>query len=324
MEEQNQQELLTQARAFSSDFDDVVNALHGQLLQTIEQGIVQQPISYLYWYKKGGEENVDWRPDYAPDPDPKDQLYVGQWCYLKTHPDIAASEARYSRCCKALRNNPFEKTLKKFPDYEQYKFANISQKVSLHDDLKGSHDDTGLLRMACLRVLAGGIELYLDPLYMEEPANRYPLEMINDNHKDPTEIAVKAGLGTLVYPSDKTISAAKRLIGKIKEDGGAVDLRLEETAKGEPFKAAKRTVPVKAMVREMTLLSNRVLNTYNGIKNRFPPSAIQYALNIMDDQTSKVQISKYQAAYDESEEVPLSNINQDLVTRAEMDKQFPF
>jgi O-acetyl-ADP-ribose deacetylase (regulator of RNase III) len=82
--------------------------------------------------------------------------------------------------------------------------------------------------------------------------------------------------------------------------------------------AAKRTVPVKAMVREMSLLSKLLLNTANGIKDRFPPSAIQHALSIMDDQTSKAQISKYQALYDDTKAVPLSNINRDLITRADL------
>lgn len=171
--------------------------------------------------------------------------------------------------------------------------------------------------MACLRVLAGGIDLYLDPLRMDLPRFGYPSEL-DDDYKDPTKIALEAKLGTLVYPSEKTVSAAKRLIRNIKEDGGTVVPNLEKTAKGEPYRAAKRTVPVKAMVREISLLSKLLLNTANGIKVRFPPAAITCALNILDNQTSKTQISKYQALYDDTKEVPLSNINRDLLTRADL------
>ena len=124
--------------------------------------------------------------------------------------------------------------------------------------------------------------MYLDPLNMDVPQFSHPSKL-NDDYKGPTKIAVEAKLGTLVYPSEKTVSAAKRLIRNIKEDGGAVVPSLEKTAKGEPYRAAKRTVPVKAMVREISLLSKLLLNTANGIKDRFPPSAIQHALSIMED-----------------------------------------
>ena len=318
MESMDTDELLIQAREFSSDFDAVVRSLQRRLLPIAKQRVPQQPISYVYWYKESGYQNIAMWPDDMDDPDPKDQLYVGEWCYLKSHSDIAHSEAYYSERCQVLRNNPFENTLKRFADYKEFKFATARQRVSLHDDLKGSHDGTGLLRMACLRVLAGGIEMYLDPLYMDWPPNLHPINIVNEPYHDQTELAVEAKLGTLVYPSEKTISAAKRLIRNINKDGGAVDSSLKKTARGKPFRAAKRTVPVKAMVREMTLLSKRVLNTYNGIRNRFPASAIQCALNLFDNQTSKAQISKYQALYDDTKEEPLSNINRDLITRADI------
>jgi hypothetical protein len=328
MESIDTHELLIQARQFSSDFDEVVQSLHRRLLPIAKQGVPQQPISYVYWYKESGYQNTAMWPDDADDPDPKNQLYLGEWCYLKSHPNVIRSEAYYSERCQVLRNNRFETTLKRFADYKEFKFATAQQRVSLHDDLKGSHDNTVLLRMACLRVLTGGIDLYLDPLNINVPQFSHPSEL-DDDYKDPTKIAVEAKLGTLAYPSDKTVSAAKRLIRNIKsaakrlirnikEDGGAVVPSLEQTAKGEPYRAAKRTVPVKAMVREMSLLSKLLLNTTNGNKGRFPPSAIQHALSIMDDQTSKTQISKYQALYDDTKEVPLSNINRNLVTRAHL------
>lgn len=317
MESIDTHELLIQAREFSSDLDEVVQSLHRRLLPIAKQGVPQQPISYVYWYKESGYQNTAMWPDYADDPDPKNQLYVGEWCYLKSHPNVICSEVYYSERCQVLRNNRFETTLKRFADYKEFKFATAQQRVSLHDDLKGSHDDIGLLRMACLRVLAGGIDLYLDPLRMDLPRFGYPSEL-DDDYKDPTKIALEAKLGTLVYPSEKTVSAAKRLIRNIKEDGGTVVPNLEKTAKGEPYRAAKRTVPVKAMVREISLLSKLLLNTANGIKDRFPPAAITCALNILDNQTSKTQISKYQALYDDTKEVPLSNINRDLLTRADL------
>jgi hypothetical protein len=154
----------------------------------------------------------------------------------------------FSRAAKRLRNNPFENILRNNPDYKLFKDSITSQKVSLHEDIKGSHDDAGLLRIASLRVLAGGIAAYLDPLYLKRPSHHYPIDLSDHS---PTMMAVKAEIGKLVYPSDKTISAAKRLIRNIKEDGGLVDSSIEAAARGEPFASAKRTIPVKAMVREM-------------------------------------------------------------------------
>jgi len=315
MEEVDKQKLLTQARKFNEDFDSLVDQLNARLLKKIRQGIIQPPRSYYYWEKKIGE--LYWYGEnQMPEPDPKSLLYVGDWCYLENHPDVIEFERLYFRAAKCLRNNPFESTLQNSPDYQLYKSAIASQKVCLHDDLRGSHDDTGLLHMACLRVLAGGIAMYLDPLYLNRP--RFQSPMFIDY--DPTEMALEVGLGKLVYPSDKTISAAKRLIRNIERDGGTLYGlgRVEQTAKGEPFTSAKRTVPVKAMVREMTLLSTLLLNTYNGKRNRFPMSAIQHALNLVNDQTSKTQIAKYQALYDDSDEEPLSNITRDLVAETDL------
>jgi len=119
-------------------------------------------------------------------------------------------------------------------------------------------------------------------------------------------MAEKAEIGKLVYPSDKTISASKRLIRNIKEEEGIVDPSIEAIARGEPFASEKRTVPMKALIREMTLLSRILLNTSNGKRDRFPMSAIQYALNLMDERPSNTLISKYQALYDNSEDEPIT------------------
>ena len=81
---------------------------------------------------------------------------------------------------------------------------------------------------------------------------------------------------------------------------------MEVIARGEPFASEKRTVPIRALIREMTLLSRILLNTLNGKKDRFPMSAIQHALNLMDDQPSNTLISKYQALYDDSADEPMT------------------
>jgi hypothetical protein len=160
--------------------------------------------------------------------------------------------------------------------------------------------------LVSLRVLAGGIAAYLDPLYLIRPSHHYPIDL---SDQSPTIMAEKAEIGKLAYPSDKTISAAKRLIRNIKEDEGIVDPSIEAIARGEPFASKKRTVPMKALIREMTLLSRILLNTSNGKKDRFPMSAIQCALSLMDKHPSKNQIAKYQAIYDDSEDEPITKLS---------------
>ena len=248
-----------------------------------------------------------------PRPDSKSLLYVGEWCYLGNHPDVMSIERLLSRAAERLRNNPFENILKNNPDYKSFKDSIASQKVSLHEDLKGSHDDVGLLRIASLRVLAGGIAAYLDPLYLKRPSHHYPIDLSDHS---PTMMAEKAEIGKLVYPSDKTISAAKRLIRNIKEEEGEVDPSIEAIARGEPFASEKRTVPMKALIREMTLLSRILLNTSNGKKNRFPMSAIQCALNLMDERPSNTLISKYQALYNDSEDEPMTKTTKSYIYEA--------
>jgi hypothetical protein len=97
-------------------------------------------------------------------------------------------------------------------------------------------------------------------------------------------------------PSDKTISAAKRLLRNMEPDGGMLDdlEAVEKIAKGAPFTSVKKTSPIKAMVREICLLSKHLLNTQNRQKNRFPVSAIQHAFNLIGEEKSKTTIQNYQ------------------------------
>ena len=318
MEQQNTQELLAQARAFNEDFDTLLYHLKARILPTLRLGKAQKPRKFDYWEKDKGEFHW-YGEEQMPRPDSKSLLYVGEWCYLVNNPDVIKNERLFSRAAKRLRNNPFENILKNNPDYRSFKDSIASQKVCLHEDLKGSHDDVGVLRIASLRVLAGGIAAYLDPLYLKRPSHHYPIDLSDHS---PTMMAEKAEIGKLVYPSDKTISAAKRLIRNIKEEEGEVDPSIEAIARGEPFASEKRAVPMKALIREMTLLSRILLNTSNGKKNRFPMSAIQSALNLMDERPSNTLISKYQALYDDSLDEPITRITKGYINEVDFPINF--
>ena len=97
----------------------------------------------------------------------------------------------------------------------------------------------------------------------------------------------------------------------IKESGAEIDWmdKLESVAYKEPYPAIKITSPLKALVREISLLSKLLLNTSNKNKNRFLISAIQHILGFIDIGRSNSAIKKHQALYDESADQYLSNVN---------------
>lgn len=257
-------------------------------------------LNYMVYEEHEGEM-VQTGEQRIVNPEPNDLLYAGKWCYLESHPDVISREETYLRSAKAVANNSFPDVLKKFPQYQLFRDCISAQKppITLHDDLTGSDDDHWLFDMACLRILAGGMEMYFDPLR----ANEKP-----DFISDPIAMAVEAGLGRLNTPSKRTILAAKKLIRNIQEDGHTMDDidAIQKIAKGESYISVRRTSPIKAMVREMSLLGKDLLNTQNGHKNRFPASAIQHAVSLVGDEISKQGITKHQALYDDSDDSGLT------------------
>ena len=73
------------------------------------------------------------RPEYL--------MYIGEWCYLKTHSDVGDKEEWYSKSIERLVDHPFEYALNKYPSYKFLLQCVKREKVSLHDSFKGSHDD---------------------------------------------------------------------------------------------------------------------------------------------------------------------------------------
>ena len=346
MEHLNNTELLRQALDVNRSFDAVIWALRRRILPALKKGIAQPPRDDVYWQKECGFFQVHGENTFRPQDDgtdesnfmswtkrgekgethvglsyavyaehesemvktgeykqviprPECRVYSGEWCYLESHKDVVIREDAYFRCVNNIAENSFLNTLKKSSNYRLFCKSVSDQRVSLHAELVGSHDDKWLLEVACLRVLSGGIELYFDPLRQKD-----------DRSAERKANALEAGLGKLNKPSDKTISAAKRLVRGINEDGGTLAglEGIEKIIRGEPFASVNRTTPARAMVREMCLLSKDLLDTQNGLKNRFPVSAIQHAFNLIGEDKSKTAIQNYQALYDDSgDQSALSN-----------------
>tara|TARA_A100001015_G_scaffold23982_1_gene27125 strand:- start:2117 stop:2917 length:801 start_codon:yes stop_codon:yes gene_type:complete len=202
----------------------------------------------------------------------------------------------HNKSLELLVDHQFERTLDRFPAYQGFK--DKVHRVSLNESFQGVHDDDLLLKIFMLRIIAGALEMHSDPL-------RAKAEL----HVAGQRKAVDAQLGTLIKPDKKTIATAKRLIRYIKESGAKIDWmrNLEAVASGEAFPTIKKTSPIKALVREISLLSKMLLNTSNAHADRFPISAIQHILELVNEDISDEGIRLYQEQFDHSDDNYLSS-----------------
>jgi hypothetical protein len=229
-------------------------------------------------------------------------LYIGEWSYLESHLDVKQSEEWYWNSIGRLTDHLFESAVTKHLNYKFLLQSVKREKVGLNDSFNYSHDDEWLLKLFILKVTSGALEMYFDPL--REQAT---------THLASRRKALDANLGTLFTPSKSTATTASRLITKIKEDLDGVDIeeiaviaQLEKLAARESYRRVKKTIPLKALVREISALSQMLLDTSNDQKSRFPPAGIQNILGLIDAEASKTQIKKYQSLYDDSNEQYLS------------------
>ena len=229
-------------------------------------------------------------------------MYIGEWSYLESHLDVKQSEEWYWNSIGRLTDHLFESAVTKHLNYKFLLKSVEREKVGLNDSFNYSHDDEWLLKLFILKVTSGALEMYFDPL--REQAT---------THLASRRKALDANLGTLFTPSKSTATTASRLITKIKEDLRVVDIeeiaviaQLEKLAIREPYRRVKKTIPLKALVREISALSQMLLDTSNSKKSRFPPAGILNILGLIDAEASKTQIKKYQSLYDDSNEQYLS------------------
>ena len=229
-------------------------------------------------------------------------MYIGEWSYLESHLDVKQTEEWYWNSIGRLTDHLFESAVTKHLNYKFLLKSVEREKVGLNDSFNYSHDDEWLLKLFILKVTSGALEMYFDPL--REQAT---------THLASRRKALDANLGTLFTPSKSTATTASRLITKIKEDLRVVDIeeiaviaQLEKLAARESYRRVKKTAPLRALVREVSALSQILLDTSNAQKNRFPPSGIQNILGLIDAEASKTTIKKYQSLYDDSHEQYLS------------------
>ena len=342
MIETEQRKLISLACSFNSNFNQFLASHDSRILPKLKTGIVQQPIDNVYWQKECGAfeaENLWGRQDDALDvislegddlkpncfatggyeensgqfshdlyvedglgrryivkPRPDCLMYVGEWSYIETNKDVQNKERWYWNSIQHLANHLFESALNNNPVYNL--FSHNVSRVHLHDCFQGSHDDEWLLKIFLLRVISGALDMYADPL----KENSEP-------HLQKRRQALEASLGTLISPNEATAKAAKRLIRHIKASGAEIDWmgKLEDVADQKAYLTINKTSPLKALVREISLLSKMLLNTSNSHAGRFPTSAIQNILELVDEDVTDESIRRYQEQYDDSDEKYLSS-----------------
>ena len=258
-----------------------------------ENGKFRLGISYAEKVEKDGQLLKTGR--YIPvKPRPECLMYIGEWSYLERHPDVKQKEHWYWNTIKSLTDSSFESALSSHPAYPFF-IQNVDR-VNLHDSFKGSHDDEWLLRVCLLRVVAGAIEMYDNPLR-------------EDMQDEKQQEALDAKLGKLLVPDQRTANAASRLIENIQRVGAEIDwmAQLKDVAERKPYPLVNSTEPKMALVREVSLLSKMLLNTSNGHKGRFPTTAIQNILEFINEEMSDSGIQYHLERYDDSNQQPLSS-----------------
>jgi len=227
-------------------------------------------------------------------PRPECLMYIGEWSYLETHPDVKQKEHWYWSTIKSLTDSSFESALSSHPAYPFF-IQNVDR-VNLHDSLKGSHDDEWLLRVCLLRLVAGAIEMYDNPLR-------------EDMWSEKRQQALDANLGKLLVPDQRTSKAASRLIENIHRSGATINWmpQLQDIEDRKPYPLVNSIEPKMALVREVSLLSKMLLNTSNGHKGRFPTTAIQNILEFINEEMSDSGIQYHLERYEDSDEKPLSS-----------------
>jgi hypothetical protein len=227
-------------------------------------------------------------------PRPDCLMYIGEWSYLERHGDVQATEHRYWDMIKSLTDHPFDLALS---DHLAYPFfiGNVDR-VKLHDNLRSSHDDEWLVHKCLLRVVAGAIEMYDNPLR-------------EDMQDEKQQEALDAKLGKLLIPDQRTANAASRLIENIQRVGAEIEwmAQLKDVAERKPYLLINSTEPKMALVREVSLLSKMLLNTSNRHKGRFPATAIQNILEFINEQMSDSGIQYHLERYEDSNQQPLSS-----------------
>jgi hypothetical protein len=270
-------------------------------------------------YSDDGSYN--WRD---PFPTYKNCLYAGPWSRLANHHDVEQGEYIFERYLKELSDSPFETYLTngstnenafKKP-YSRLLINLRAAKTSVNANLLNGETHEWLFKMAVLRVIAGAIEMYFNPMRNKaHDVGIFKDILTSETEQSEIDQSIDAGLGAYVTPDKATRNVASRLIKHITESGAEIDWmdKLQDLVDGKPYETLRSEQKVKALVREVSLLSRDYLDTSNKQAGRFPPSAILNILDLVGISRTPDTITKHQQQYDEATDKPLSSGYRDFI-----------
>ena len=180
--------------------------------------------------------------------------------------------------------------------YDRIKRELRSSKISVKHKYQSQLPEERLLELAILRLIAGAILAYGDP--------------IRDYKR-----ALKSGALDVLTPSSKAQKAATTLLSELKDQGLYLetehDVLLEKIAFGEhpysqPQLVENKKLSIKNLVREVSVLSKQLFNIENQKENRFPVKSIQRILDVVGGTAAPRTIANHQSLFDDSDELALS------------------
>lgn len=228
-----------------------------------------------------------------PEPSEENLLYVGKWCELYCPAATHKQFLNYGEAVKNISGTRFEKLLRGDGSYQLISTAYRHMMFYLKEQKVRVRPYEGFpftkelpeireLELAIFRLIAGALEVYLNP---QDYVETDPIKP----HKD-----IK-----------KTTQATLRKIDyhdfEIKDD---FRQQLEALARGQnpdPYHCTiiNDSYRRKLLVREVSLLSKKLLDTTSPKKSRFPTSALEALLSMVEENPpTRRTLGGYQSIYD--------------------------
>jgi hypothetical protein len=180
--------------------------------------------------------------------------------------------------------------------YERIKRELLSSKITVKEKYQNQIPEVRLLELATLRLVAGAILVYADPLRHDKRA-------------------LECGVVEILTPSPKAQKAAKTLLEELKDQRLYLapdhEISLGRIAFGkhpysQPQLVENKKMSIKNLVREVSLLSKQLFIIKNNKKKRFPVKSIQRILDVVGDTASPRTIADHQSLFDDVEKMALS------------------
>ena len=324
------QQTLEVAQEFLDLHDDLrlaKRAFFNKLLCNLDYpyGLVYPPNISVHWQKECGEYEAYSRetysreqnnPDYDleehafdfswcdqtgqrdyPEPSEENLLFVGKWCEFHSPAATHKQFLDYLEAIANIRATRLEKLLKGDGSYQLISTAYRHMVTYLKEQKVKVRPYEGFpfteelpeireLELAIFRLIAGALEVYLNPQEYVETDPIIP-------HKDIKK-ASQATLRKIDYHDFEIDDDFRRQL---------VALTRGQNPDPNHYTIINDSYRRKLLIREVSLLSKKLLDTTSPKKSRFPTSALKALLSIVEDNPpTRRTLGGYQSKYDEISE----------------------